>query len=124
MQSAFEILHAPKSQPLFKRASPRDVVIRDIYNIYTSEKQRILRKKFNWKKYIQWLRENRIKHSKVSLEKFKKSKQFTKELPIETIAIFLARYKVDRLYQILSEAKDLDSRGGSAGAFIVSSRFI
>jgi hypothetical protein len=124
MQSAFEILSAPQFKPTVKRNSQRDVVMQDIYAIYTSEKQRVLRKKCNWKKYCLWLRENKVKHSKVTIDEFKKSKHFIKELPIGTIAIFLARYKVDRLYQILSEAKDINNRNGSASAFIISSRFI
>lgn len=124
MQSAFEILSAPQYKPTVKRNSQRDVIMQDIYNIYISEKQRILRKKANWKRYIEYLKENRIKHSKVTIEKFRKSKHFIKELPIGTIAIFLARYKVDRLYQILSECKDINSRGGNASGFIISSRFI
>ena len=124
MQSAFEILSAPQFKLEVKRASPRDVVMKDIYAIYTSDKQKILRKKANWKKYIQYLKENKVKHSKVQVEKFKSSKLFIKEHSIGTIAIFLARYKVDRLYQILSEAKDINNRGGQASAFIVSSRFI
>lgn len=124
MQSAFEILSAPQFKLEVKRASPRDVVMKDIYAIYASEKQRVLRKKYNWRKYILWLKENKIKHSSSAVEKFQKTKNYTKELPIETIAIFLARYKVDRLYNILSEAKDINNRGGSASAFIVSSRFV
>jgi hypothetical protein len=124
MQSAFEILSAPQSNPTVKRNSQRDVVMKDIYTIYTSEKQRLLRKKANWKKYCLWLRENKIKHTKVSIEKFRKSKHFIKELPIGTIAIFLARYKVDRLYQILSECKDINNRGGNASGFLITNRFI
>lgn len=124
MQSAFEILSAPQYKPTVKRNSQRDVVMQDIYEIYTSEKQRVLRKKYNWRKYIEFLKENRIKHSKDSMDRFKKSKMFAKELSIGTLAILLARNKIDSLYRILSEAKDMDKLSGEAWAFIVSNRFL
>lgn len=122
MQSAFEILSKPKVT--FKRNSQRDVVMSDIYTIYVCEKQKVLRKKENWKRYIEYLKKNKVKHSKIQVEKFKKSKLFIKELPLSTLAVLLARNKVEVLYRILSEAKDLNGRGGNAGAFIINSRFI
>lgn len=121
MQQLSALLKIPT---VTKFRSERDIVMNDIYKIYTSEKQKIHRKRQNWRKYIQYLKENKVKHSKVQIEKFKKSKLFIKELPIGTIAIFLARYKIDRLYQILSESRDINNRGGNASGFIVSNRFI
>ena len=124
MQSAFEILSVTQSLPIFKRNSQRDVIMKDIYDIYISEKQRVLRKKANWKRYCLWLRENRLKHSNITIEKFKKNKQFIKELSIDKVAILLSRNKIEVLYRILSEAKDLNNRNGNASALIIASRFI
>jgi 50S ribosomal subunit-associated GTPase HflX len=120
MESLCDLLKIEK----VKARSNRDLIIKDIYSVYTSDKQKLLRKKENWKRYVAWLKANRVKDSKESQAKFKKTKQFIKEMPIRTIAILLARNKVDRLYEILSEAKDQNHRNQNASAFIINNRFI
>lgn len=107
-----------------KLRSQRDAVIADIYQVYTSENSKKHRKRKNWKLYIAFLKENRIKNTAQAQVRFKKTKAFIKEHDIRTIAIWLARHKVDGLYNILSEARDLEGRDGDAGGLIVGQRFI
>jgi len=115
-------MSAPKKKT--KLRSRRDTIIADIYLIYSSDRQRKKRKVANWKKYIAYLKEKRVKSSAIEMARFKRSKIFIKELPIKTVAILLARNKDETLYKVLSECRDIDNRGGDAGAFIINNRFI
>lgn len=121
MKPISEMLAPPK---VTKLRSRRDTIIADIYAVYCKESQRKKRKVANWKKYICYLKEKRIKSSAIEMAKFKRSRLFIKELPIKTIAILLARNKDEALYRVLSECRDIDNRGGDAGAFIINNRFI
>ncbi len=122
MQSAFEILSIRPQ--IKKERSKRDTIIADLYAVYSCDRQKELRRKFNWKNYIVWLKANRIKHTRATCEQFRKRREFSRELPIRTIAILMARNKEDTLYRILSEAKDMNSRSMDAWAFILSNRFV
>ena len=105
-----------------KRISERAEIIKDIYTIYTSSVQRVHRKKANWKRYIAWLKQNKIPDSKENQLKFKKSKNFIKEHDIKRFCFLISHLKEKDLYYVLSIAKDMENRNENFGAWIMSLR--
>ncbi len=103
-----------------KKRSERASIIEDIYNLYTSSIQRFHRKKANWKRYVQWLKENRLPDKKENQEKFKKSKKFIKEYDIKRFCFLVSHLKEKDLYYILSMGKDMENRNENFGAWIIS----
>lgn len=102
----------------------RRVLMKEIYQLYSSPTQRNLRKKENWKRYCKWCRENKLPDSKVNQEKFKKTKTFIKEFKEKNFAIVMNPIKgEENLYYIISVGKDMDRRGDNFGAYIISHLF-
>jgi hypothetical protein len=99
--------------------SERAQIIKEIYSYYTSPLEKILRKKENWVRYINWLKENKIKHSPESVKKFKtvklkdKQKEFIKEMPIKSFCYIISHIKTPDLYYLKSQAHDRSFRGES-----------
>lgn len=103
-----------------QKTSERAELIKEIYEIYTSDTQRIHRKKENWKRYIQFLKENRIPDSKQAQSKFKRSKKYIREHNIKSFAYFISIIPTPDLYYILSVAKDMNNRNQNMSAWIIS----
>lgn len=103
-----------------KRTSKRAELTKPIYALYCSEKQRTLRKRENWKRYVAWLKENCIPDSKEMRMTFKKSKRFIKELPIKTFCYFLSVIPTDDLFFLESIGKDMDSRNQNFGGYLMA----
>ena len=65
-----------------------------------------------WKNYIAWLKQNRFKHSRDTVEEFKKIAP--KEISVKSFCSFwLGHLKTEDLYYLLSIAKDKEQRGES-----------
>lgn len=60
----------------------------------------------NWKNYISWLKKNHIKHSRDSISKFKKEKEYFKQMPIKTFAFFISHIPSNDLFYLVSIMKD------------------
>lgn len=82
----------------------RQDILAQIHARYLLDKN--LRKKENWTRYVQFLKENRTPDSKEMQAKFKKSRRFVKELDARSLAIRLAHIKTNDLYYIMSAGKD------------------
>ena len=106
-----------------KKGSKRNDLMNQIYSFYGTEQEIILMKKYRWKLYVKWLKENKIKHTKESVALFKKTKEYrtTKGFSPKTMAsFFLAHVKTPDLFYVLSVAKDKFFRKESVGAYIKS----
>lgn len=114
-----EIIKTKEFKKLEK--SERAELIKQIYEIYTSPHERILRRKENWKRYISWLKENKVPHTKEKVLEFKKNKKFIKERNVKSICFFLSHIPTKDLYFIISQMKDKKNRGYSASAYLFSS---
>ena len=101
--------------------SERAELTKQIYEIYCSPHERILRKKENWKRYIKYLKENRTPHSLEALKTFKKKSHYIKEQPVKSLCFFISHIPTKDLYFIISEMKDQKNRGKSASAYLFSS---
>lgn len=103
-----------------KRTSERAQITKEIYEIYISARQKIFRKKQNWTRYIQWLKDNRTLNSPEAQKKFKKSKQYIREHDIKTFCFFLSPIPTADLYYVLSVAKDMNNRNENFGGYIMA----
>lgn len=119
MQNIGEVILNKEKENLCK--SERAEIIKQIYEIYTSPHERILRKKENWKRYILWLKLNKIIHSKISIKEFKKKLGYIKEQPVKSLCFFLSHIPTKDLYFIRSKMLDYKNRGKSASAYLIAS---
>lgn len=124
MESITDLIKRKEVEKPKLSKSERTQILKEIYEIYSNDRQKLFRKKENWKRYVQWLKDNRIPNTKENQAKFKKSKFFIKELSDKAIAIMLARNNKWRLREVLSISTDKDNRNENAGSFIMYNRFI
>lgn len=108
----------------FTKGSQRNDILRQIYSFYDSDREVFLTKKKNWKRYIEFLKENKIKDGKESQERFKKSKKFIKKMLPSTVAYFVSHIPTNDLYYVLSVVKDKSFRNESVGAYIMSLNYV
>jgi len=108
----------------FTKGSQRNDILRQIYSFYDSDREVFLTKKKNWKRYIEFLKENKIKDSKENQERFKKSKKFIKKMSPSTVAYFVSHIPTNDLYYVLSVVKDKSFRNESVGAYIMSLNYV
>lgn len=109
------ILEEPKLQK-----SERAQLNFEIYQIYTSPTQTRLRKKENWKRYIQFLKDNRMPDSTKAQAKFKRTKRFIKTHSKGSMAYLTSHLSKLDLRHCLSVGKDMDRRGENFSAWLLS----
>lgn len=103
-----------------RKPRERDFLIEQIYVLYESKNEDFLRKKENWKRYVSWLKENRIQHGDQSLKDFKKKRRFIKKMNLRTFGIMINHIPTQDLYYILSVSKDRANRKESIGAYVLT----
>ena len=108
----------------FTKGSQRNDILRQIYSFYDSDREVFLTKNKNWKRYIEFLKENKLKDTKENQDRFKKSKKFIKKMSPSTVAYFVSHIPTNDLYYILSVVKDKSFRNESVGAYIMSLNYI
>jgi hypothetical protein len=117
MKPLFELI--PMYEVKKVRNNERADIIQQIYSMYDTGQERLLIKKANWKRYVEWLKENKIKNSPDAQLKFKKSKRFIKPMTIGTMCYFLSHLKKNDLYYVFSVVKDKKNRNESIGSYVV-----
>lgn len=117
-----QLYSPPEEKPVekTKRTSKRAELIKEVYAIYCSETQRLLRRKENWKRYVEALKATRTKDDQITRALFKRNKRFIKELPIKTFCYFISVIPTDDLYYIISIAKDMNSRSQNFGGWLMA----
>lgn len=104
-----------------KPKSLRNDLFKQIYSFYYTEQEKMLKKKANWKRYVQYLKDYKLPNTFDNQKKFKKSKFFIRKMTDKQMAcFFLAHVKTDDLWFVLSVAKDKAFRKESVGAYIMS----
>ena len=101
------------------KGSERNDILRQIYSFYDTGQEEYLRKKENWKRYIAFLKENRMPNTQENQTMFKKSKKFIKKMSPATLAYFLSHIPTRELYYILSVVKDRSFRNEGIGVYIM-----
>lgn len=119
MQSIQELLQQKIEKK--KKTSERAEAIKSIYEVYSSQKQKMFRRKENWKRYCEWCRANRKENSPENTKLFKKSKKFIKEHSVKTICYFLSHIPTSDLYYISSVGKDMQNRNQNFSGYFISS---
>lgn len=100
--------------------SERAQIIKEMYEIYTHPAERILRKKENWRRYIDFLKFIRQPDSKKNQSLFKRGKTFLKEQSIKSFCYFISHIPTKDLYHNKSMMQDCKNRGTSASAWLFS----
>jgi hypothetical protein len=109
-----------KDFPQKKKGSERTDILKQIYSFYDTVQESELRRKENWKRYVKYLKDGKIRHTPEEVKKFKKNKLFLKPISPASMAFFVSHIPTKDLYYVLSVAKDKSFRGENIGAFIVS----
>lgn len=104
--------------PPKKKGSKRADLIKEIYSLYSEDK--LSRKKENWKRYVLHLKSVNRPDTQPERDKFRTSKLFIKEYPINTFCFLISHIKTDDLFIILSNAKDMRHREMNYGGYIAS----
>src|SRR3990167_7998137 len=97
----------------------RHVLLQDIYNLYNTEQETILRRIENWKRYIAYCKKNRVPKGVASEQKFKFYKEFLHKITIDRggktkpIWLLMSHLKNKDLYFVLSVCRDKANRGES-----------
>lgn len=94
----------------------------EIYQIYTSPTQTRLRKIENWKRYIQFLKDNRMPDSTKAQAQFKKTKRFIKTHSKGSMAYLTSHLSKLDLRHCLSVGKDMDRRGENFSAWLLAKK--
>jgi hypothetical protein len=90
-----------------KPRSERSALFTELYGYYQKSY-----KKNCWLDYLAWLKKNRLKHSKDTVEQYKKDKTFRKMITIKSFCSFwFGHIPTQDLYYLTSIAKDKDRRG-------------
>ncbi len=101
--------------------SSRAQITKEIYVLYTSDQEKLFRKKENWKRFIEHCKGQRLPFKEKTVqEAYKKSKVFIKEYDIKTFCIRIAHIPSDDLYYVLSICKDKYHRNEQIGAWLFS----
>ena len=104
-----------------KPKSLRNDLFKQIYSFYYTEQEKMLKKKANWKRYVQYLKDNKLPNTFDNQKKFKKSKFFIRKMTDKQMAcFFLAHVKTDDLWYVRSICYDKMNRKESVGAYIMS----
>lgn len=118
MQQLFTFLQEEKP---VKKGTERNDLFKQIYSFYNTGQEYTHRKKANWKRYVAYLKQNKIKDCKEEQVKFKKNKLFLKPMSERSMACFwLAHIPTKDLYYILSVTKDRSFRNEPVGAYLMS----
>lgn len=85
-------IDVPKSVLPLTKKEQRTILVQEIYNYYKAEYD--MRRKENWKRYVLWLKTNRINEKTLGREetwkKFSKTKNFIKEITLKQLAILIS----------------------------------
>lgn len=126
MQTAISIQSLLQGKTIEKlnKTSERSENMKELYSLYCSPSQQLMRKKENWARYISWLKENRVKHTHESVKKFRKIKKgqnkFIEQVGLPSFCFLTSHIKTSDFYYVLSVARDKQHRGESIGAWLLA----
>jgi len=114
------------------KTKTRKDIIKEIYELYTTKQQQTFRSKENWRRYVNWLKANKINEKILGREetvllwqaKGKKEYKFLKEMSAKELAIFLAPFNaknnnLDALYYLASLGRDMNNRKENFSSFLM-----
>lgn len=95
------------------------MLLSDVYALYNTPHEALLRKTENWKRYRAYCVKHRLPKGTASEQRFKFSKHFLKPVPQNRLWFFLSHIPTKDLYYILSVCRDKANRGESVGSYII-----
>jgi hypothetical protein len=105
----YDISDIPKEVLPLTKKEIRELQMREIYNFYVLERPK--RKKENWKRYVKWLKENRIPDTKQNQAKFRRQKKFIREISYESLCWLLKHIPTEDLPYFTSTGREFYHSG-------------
>lgn len=115
-----------------KKLNNRTEAIKEIYELYTTKQQQTFRSRENWRRYVSWLKANKVDEKKLGRtatvkvwqKKGKLEHKFLKEMSPKELAIFLAPFNaknknLDALYYLASLGRDMNNRKENFSSFLM-----
>ncbi len=122
MESISNLLSAVSVKEKKGESSERASVIKEIYELYTSDQEKNFKKKENWKRFVHHCKRTNLPiKEKVVQEAFTKSNLYIKTYDIKLFCIRLSHIPTQDLYYVLSVSKDKYFRGQNISAWLFSS---
>ena len=109
-----------RTLPEVTEKDERKFLLKEIYKLYSSDAERLLRKKKNWSNYIKYLKSVKKPDTSDQREIFSMSKALIKEVPEKRFWFFVSHVKTKDLYSVKSQMEDRINRGQSASAWVLS----
>lgn len=109
-----------RTLPQVTEKDERKFLLKEIYKLYSSDAERLLRKKKNWSNYIAHLKRIKKAHTDEQKEIYMLSRAFIKEVPEKRFWFFVSHVKTKDLYAVRSAMQDRINRGQSASAWVLS----
>lgn len=109
-----------RTLPQVTEKDERKFLLKEIYKLYSSDAERLLRKKKNWSNYIAHLKRIKKAHNDDQKEIYMLSRSFIKEVPENRFWFFVSHVKTKDLYSVKSQMEDRINRGQSASAWVLS----
>lgn len=123
MQPISELLNfkdVPNVTPALTRTEKREILMREIYDFYKKEYDK--RRKENWKRYVKWLKENKIDEKILGREKntrkFMRTKYAIKELTLERLTYLMNYLPFKDLDYFVSTGKEFYHSGKNFTAWL------
>lgn len=96
----------------------REILMREIYDFYKGEYDK--RRKENWKRYVQFCKDNKLGKGQESQAKFKRSKRYIREISYESLKWLLKHIPTDDLHYFTSTGKEFTHTGRSFGGWLTN----
>lgn len=109
-----------RTLPQVTEKDERKFLLKEIYKLYSSDAERLLRKKKNWSNYIAHLKRIKKPHTDEQKQIFMLSRAFIKEVPEKRFWFFVSHVPTKDLYNVKSQMQDRVNRGQSASAWVLS----
>lgn len=132
LKDKIEALKANPEQVIKLQTKTRKDIIKEIYELYTTERQKTFRSRENWRRYVNWLKTNKVNEKtlgrtetvKLWKKKGTKEYKFLKEMSTKELAIFLAPFNaknnnLDALYYLASLGRDMNNRKENFSSFLM-----
>lgn len=106
--------------PQLTNKEKREILMREIYDFYVAEYDK--RRKENWKRYIAYLKENRINEKTLGREKtfnkFKRTKKYIREISFDSMCWLLRHIPLKDLPYFTSTGREFSHSGRSFGSWL------
>lgn len=99
--------------------SQRAELVKKIEELLNSGQEQKHTKIANWKRYVQWLKDNKVKDGEPYREMFRQSKSFLKPLNGKSLYFLLSHIPTDDLFYVKSVLQDRENRKEALTGYLI-----